>query len=934
MKKKLTGISERKKLLEISTRIASTLEADQVTKLLAQGLSSLIVHDTMAIYLAYPHNQELCPIILEGPLWKNPDLSKWCIPFNTGIIGSIVLSGNGERVKNAHLDSRSLYPAGALIKEEQLIVLPLKIGELCWGALVMNRMSDNYFSKDEFETAQFLASYTSLAINNIHLIEQVKERENNLRELIQAIPDNPIKVDATGKIVETPSENNSHQKTLHDVFPKEAAEQFLSSIQNVIKNQSQQTFEFHVTVTNDDVHYYEARVIPFSSNACIILARELTDIRKSEEKLKSTTSRFQNLILAIQAGVLVEDENRKIVLTNQKFCDMFEIPAPPEVMTGIDCSNAAENSKHLFNKPEEFVTQLKQLLHNKEMVVNEEIEMVSGKSYARDYVPIFVAEAYKGHMWLYRDITESKEAEKSLMKAKQLAEESGNAKQDFLAKMSHELRTPINGVLGLTNLMFTSTLTPENLEYLKGIRSSGEHLLSIINDILDLAKIEVGKLKLDSVDFKPRHVINRLLKGLQPQAAEKGLYLEFVVEDNIPEYIKGDPVRMNQILLNLLSNAMKFTLSGGVTLQFSLDHEEAKMYYLKFKVADTGIGIAEDKLQMVFERFTQADDKTAVKFGGTGLGLTIVKQLVEMQHGEVRLTSKPGVGTTFEIIIPYEEGQASDSIHEDEETWSNYKSFVGSRVLLVEDNLINQIVARKTLEKWQIDVTVADNGLIALEYLRSNAKFDLIIMDVQMPEMDGFEATHKIRTEMEEPVRSTPIIAMTASVLFDPEKRVKDAGMNEYISKPFQLSELNSMLAKFLKPSDGQNNINMAAPGKTHLDSSFLESIAPDNHEFQNQMIELFEKESVFYMTKIKEAFRLNNFSEVQKSAHTFKPLGAYIGVTALTDLVGKLEIAAMNETSTPQQLAVLIEKIETLLNEVKPEVENFKTNNSTIYVN
>lgn len=1060
METKLNSSAERQKLLEISTQIAASLDAVQVARLLAKGLSGLIHYDTMAIYMANHNKKELCPIIVEGPSWENPDLTKWCIPFDKGIIGSIIATGQSECIENAHQDARALYPEGASIKEEQLIVIPLTIGTLCWGALVMNRMSSVPFSKEEFETSRFLASYASLALNNIQLIDQIKERERNLRALLEAIPDNPIKVDCKGNILEGSFWHDGKYAALSEIFPQPIAELFLSAIQKVIDQHRPETFEFILPFENKS-HHYEARVIPFSNYECLLLTRDLTEIHRAqeelkdtqalkqvvmdtisdavitvdnketiiycnevtrkifgytsseltgqslqliipdylkkmhetaftkynktgvrkhaswsslefpglhkdghqipleisfgeaiangqrifsaiirdisqrkegEESLKSTTSRLQNLILTIQAGVLVEDENRKIVLTNQKFCDMFMIPAPAGALTGMDCSDAAETSKLLFKKPEEFVSRILKLLRDRETVVNEELEMVSGKVYARDYVPIFVDAIYKGHMWLYRDITENKEVEKNLLKAKQMAEESGNAKQDFLARMSHELRTPINGVLGLTNLMFNNSLSSENLEYLKGIRSSGEQLLSIINDILDLSKIEAGKLKLDLLDFNPKQVITQLVKNLQPQAAEKNIDLEVKVFAGSPEYLKGDPVRLSQILLNLLSNALKFTLKGKVTLTCSVARQKDKTYFLKFTVTDTGIGIREDKLQLIFERFTQADQPTATKFGGTGLGLTIVKQLTEMQHGDVHVQSVLGMGTTFEVIIPYEEGKATSPKQDDGNSWTGHDFFEGSSVLLVEDNIINQTVARKTLEKWKVEVTVADNGLIALDFLKKK-KFDLIIMDVQMPEMDGYETTYKIRNEMEEPLRSIPIIAMTASVLFDPEIRVKSAGMDEYISKPFKLNELNAMLAKFLLSSSNQRAMSAPVPTQTYLDLAFLESISPDNIAFQLEMLELFQKQSALYMSNIIKAYEENDVLGIKKNAHAFKPLGSYIGINSMTELVGQLESEAMNHETKSVHLESLIRDIEALLKKVNPEVENFILKNTNNYV-
>jgi PAS domain S-box-containing protein len=776
-----TESTERKKLLEISTKIASTLNETQVMQLLAHGLTSLLLHDTMAIYVANHESKLLVPISIEGAHWKEISTDKWTIPFGSGILGSVMTTQQGELVNDSHLDSRSIYPPTVNINEEHIIAIPLRLGNNCWGAFAVNRMSTHKFTEEEFETAQFLASYASLALNNIKLINEIKDTQALKQVIFDTISDSIITVNERGQIIfcneatEKVFGYSTHEllnDTLEKIIPGSMRSQHNDGFRNYLNTGEKKPASWSAIelpgqhksgkIIPIEVSFGETKVNGQKVFSAVI--RDISERKKNEELIKSTKTRLENLIKTLQAGILVEDENRKIVLTNRNFCDLFNIAAPPEVLGGVDCSDAAEQSKALFSDPEKFVARITQLLADRRIVSNEEITMANGKTVARDYVPLFVDEVYKGHMWLYRDITYSKNIEQDLILAKELAEESVKAKQNFLATMSHELRTPINGVLGLTNLIAASAQTKENQEYLKGVKSSGEHLLAIINDILDLAKIEAGKMKLQRIDFDSTEIVESIINSQKPQANEKRLKLITVCDPQIPKILKGDPIRLNQILYNLISNAIKFTEKGEVKITSHVLSMNSHEVLLELAVSDTGIGIANDKLTKIFESFTQADKHVAVRFGGTGLGLSIVKQLTELMNGKIEVESFLGKGSEFKLTIPLKIGEQNIKVKADPIGINDLGSFEGTRILLAEDNIINQTVAKKTLEKWGIAVDVANNGWEAVKMVQER-KYDLIIMDIQMPEMDGYQATFKIRHELSSPTCDIPIMAMTASVL-------------------------------------------------------------------------------------------------------------------------------------------------------------------------
>lgn len=380
-----------------------------------------------------------------------------------------------------------------------------------------------------------------------------------------------------------------------------------------------------------------------------------------------------------------------------------------------------------------------------------------------------------------------------LTSAKIKAEQSSIAKEQFLAKMSHEIRTPLNGIDGMAKLLEKTSLTNEQKEYILAIRTSSDNLLVIINDILDFSKIEAGKLSIEKIGFNLKEIITRVINTMSYKAEEKGISLSSDIDVNISDILIGDPTRTNQIIINLLNNAIKFTTKGCVKLNCKLVGKSPTTNTIKFEVIDTGIGIDPEKLSKIFESFSQEDDSTTRKFGGTGLGLTISKQLVEIFNGELKVKSKKGKGTTFYFTIDFPIGSSKDWIKDDVDV-TDWGLLEHKKILLVEDNKINQFLAAIILKKWKMEVEIAENGLIAIEKLK-NQNYDVVLMDLQMPEMGGVEATKIIRNELKLEI---PIIALTASALKGVDAECLDAGMNDYISKPFDQSVLYNKILKLI----------------------------------------------------------------------------------------------------------------------------------------
>jgi PAS domain S-box-containing protein len=526
----------------------------------------------------------------------------------------------------------------------------------------------------------------------------------------------------------------------------------------------------------------------------IAVARDITERKQAELHLKRTTSRLSALIENLQAGILVEDEEGRIVLINRPLCRMFGIQAPPESLLGQDCAPTATAMKSQFADADAFPERIGEILAARRTVVGEELQLADGRVLERDFVPIRVAGADYGHLWQYRDITPRKQAEESMRHARDVAENANRMKSEFLANMSHEIRTPMNGVIGMTELALDTDLDPEQREYLNLVKSSAQHLLGIINDILDFSKIEAGKLTISPEPFALRAMLEETLRGMEVRAGEKGLSLTLEMADGLPNLVVSDPGRIRQVLVNLLGNAIKFTEAGGVSLtvdRIGCDQPDC----LHLCVSDTGIGIAREKLGSIFDAFTQADGSITRKYGGTGLGLTISSKLVGLIGGRIWVESEEGRGTRFHFLLPYTPLESSENAHEsadDEEAIA----ITGLNILLAEDNPVNRKLAITLLEKLGHRVRAAEDGEQAVAAF-APGRFDLVLMDMMLPGMDGMGAIARIR-EMESSGPRTPIIAITAHAMSGDMERFLEGGADGYVAKPIRFNELKREITRVI----------------------------------------------------------------------------------------------------------------------------------------
>ncbi|MCG6938750.1 MAG: response regulator [Gammaproteobacteria bacterium] len=396
------------------------------------------------------------------------------------------------------------------------------------------------------------------------------------------------------------------------------------------------------------------------------------------------------------------------------------------------------------------------------------------------------------------EIQHGKQIELELKKARDKAEQVSQAKGEFLANMSHEIRTPMNGVIGTLQLMEDTGLNSEQKEYIETARKSADALLAILNDILDLSKIEAGKLSFENIEFDLRQIVKDIVVLYSLKAEQQGVMLKQQLDDALPDCIMGDPTRLRQVIVNLVSNALKFTREGEVKISIAVENKTADSVDLKISVIDSGIGIPQAAQETLFNAFTQADGSTTRKYGGTGLGLAIVSQLVGLMGGTLGVDSEEHQGSVFWFTANFQIANKSPQA-ERVVTSNNESLHFDAKVLLVEDNPINQMVAQKMLEKVGLKPVLANNGVEALKQLNEQS-FDLVLMDCQMPEMDGFDATREIRkldlrTLNSRPV---PVVAMTANVMSGDRERCLEVGMDDYIGKPVQRDQLTSVIKKWL----------------------------------------------------------------------------------------------------------------------------------------
>ena len=517
---------------------------------------------------------------------------------------------------------------------------------------------------------------------------------------------------------------------------------------------------------------------------------------------------------------------------------------------------------------------------------------------------------------VFEDITSIKEAENELRKAKKLAEESSELKEMFLANMSHEIRTPMNAVIGFTDLLLKRNLNEEEMGYVRIIKTSGENLLRIINDVLDISKIESGLMTFEIHPIAINALFSSIKVMFAQKAKEKNLQLTFADDPNIPASIMGDPTRLTQILMNLVGNAIKFTQDGAITVSAKLVGRKESHVELEFSVKDTGIGIPPEKLDTIFERFTQAEKHTTRKFGGTGLGLNIVKQLVELQGGTITVNSVEGIGSEFKFLLSFSTTAEVVSVKPQKYEERDIERLKQLKILLVEDSPINVKFIEALFENHGMAVDHAENGRVALEKMKET-DYDMILMDIEMPEMNGYETTTYIRSVLENPV---PIIAMTAHTMAGESEKCLQMGMNGYLSKPIR----EDLLFRTLIHIGLENQKPEPRPEKL-VDLSTLEKTMRGNKKVILETLEIFLEHLPENLEGIADGVNREDFAMIRRNAHTMKSSVSILGISKIQTLLEEMERLAASESKI-ERIIELKNSLTLLSDHSVKEIEELKT--------
>jgi PAS domain S-box-containing protein len=767
---------------------------------------------------------------------------------------------------------------------------------------------------------------------------------------------------------------------------------------------------------------------------------DISEIKRANFVVEAAQRRLSATIASFQEGVLLEDENRRIVLVNEAFCRMLQLEVTPDYLIGMETETLMTATQANTTAQQGWLTGSDGSNLKQQAVLGELLARSNGQVFQRDFIPVFSNQVSLGYLWKFQDVTEQKNAEEALKRreekyrriieqmklglvesnltddvlyvnqvlrdtlgfspdevitqdmlrsllvepdselatkedqayevatwsragrqkwlqvsrsavynddrqrigtiritldithqkelenklrtAKEFAEESSRAKELFLANMSHEIRTPMNAILGMAHLMSKTPLTSEQDDYLRAIATSGANLLVIINDILDLSKIEAGQLQVERIGFNPSQLIAQIEKTLLYRAEEQGLTFVAKAAPELPPVLLGDPYRITQVLLNLAGNAIKFTEKGRVTISCELLGYATDTVEIKFTVTDTGIGIDPAYLNNIFKEFSQEDSSVTRRFGGTGLGLSISKSLVALMGGELRLHSEKHIGTVGSFTLRLPQGSETDLPHREATDQSRLKKLKNKKVLLVEDNKFNRQIAKALLINVQLQVDEAENGEKAVEMLRHH-RYDLVLMDVQMPVLNGLEATAILRAELG---LATPIIALTANAIKGEREKCLAAGMNDYLAKPFQEDELLKLVGDWIL---GASAPNPTTPTKTaaaitpsdaplyKLD--LLYQIGQGDEGFVALMLESFIESCEEAVQDLHQTLLTQDEKLLKATTHKLKPSLDHLHIYQLLPLVKRLDAwdTAFDADVLPPLINNVIELLEQIIRQM-----------------
>lgn len=888
--------AKRDIFFELSLAVGQSMDIDDNCRHFLKALIQVDGVQKAGIWLKGENGELITVCVLPGDQYFAFAEKKWLSVLKTGV------HCTGENSKGNFRDFFPLGDRGILVIDWEKALSPLGDSELKVLKRVIKKMAislEGWLSYERLKRTE----------------QRLLSTERKQRQIIETSPDAVILVDGNACVQEW----GPRAERLFQLRPEEAIGHRWYKL--VVPYRNWETQDHHLErflrfgefpveqftpteiIAIDRAGREFAAEMTFSylnlegeAHFCLFI-RDISDRKASEAELLKAQTRLQALISNLQTGILVENEDRRIIFVNQYFCNIFNSDIPPHALLGQDCSLAAERFKEQFTDPHKFVRGIDELLAERKLRTGEILNCRDGRIFERDYIPIYVEQEYLGHMWQYRNITEQKIKEQELLEAKQTAEVAKQAERRFLTNMSHEIRTPMNTVIGMIYLLDDTPLQESQREYLEALRFSADSLLNIINNILDLSKIEAGEIDFEAHPFHLGKLLEAIQKNYQLELRDKPLQVNLSVDPAIDCLLIGDYTRLSQILNNLMSNAGKFTEEGSIKLTARIHEELPEAYLLEFGVSDTGIGIPVEQIPHIFENFKQLGKDTARRYGGTGLGLSIVKQLVEKQGGRIEVESRLGGGSVFRFYLPFGKGRAIDSLQQEEVVKKEQLKEAPPdhlTLLVVEDDPPSQLLIRRFLDRWKCRYRVVANKQEAMEQLEATS-FHLILLDLYMPGYSGYELAAKLRSTEGGLNQQTPIIALTASTLSEEQKQVLEAGMNDLLTKPFSPGALYELILKWT--ADTANKTEARVNGHRRKDTvvplasfHYLYDFSQGDEEFVREMVEAFLVETPRSLEEMKQAEAEEDWEQLYQTAHRLKPSFEMLELNGLKQKLEALE--------------------------------------------
>jgi PAS domain S-box-containing protein len=631
------------------------------------------------------------------------------------------------------------------------------------------------------------------------------------------------------------------------------------------------------------------------------LAIDITDRKIAEKAVAVREEKYRNIIANMNMGLVEVDLKEVIQHCNQGFCDLSGYQREELIGKNIVDVLVCESSKSIVkNKTQERSNGLSD---------SYEIEIKNKRGYDRWWL-VSGAPNYDdsgkliGSVGIHLDITERKRLEQELNTSKQKAEESSRAKETFLANMSHEIRTPLNAIIGMIRELSLENLTNIQEVYVQNTSVASQHLLSILNNILDISKIEAGEFKLDKTHFDFEAMLHNTVAMMKNSATEKNLYLKSTFSNQLEKIMLGDATRIRQIILNLIGNAIKFTEKGGITVNCISERKSAHNQTVLLSIVDTGVGMSEDYVKNIFTKFSQEDSSTSRTHGGTGLGMAIAHELIHLMNGSIYVDSKKNEGTkvTIELTLPIGDQNKIEGLNP---IINLNKTTL--KVLLTEDNEFNRLVATKALSRNNCEVTIAVNGSEAIKKLEKES-FDVILMDLQMPIMGGIEATKIIRNDL---LLATPIIALSANAFTTETEKCIEIGMNDYVTKPFEEQTLMNTIYKNTVQKELVTTKKTGVLVKNRLyDLTNLHDLCGGDTIYLKQLVELFISQTNTSLLKIKNSLKVKDLKTIYEISHQMKSSIESFNILDLKDVIRIIESEAYKGHYS-EELSLLIKKLE-----------------------